>query len=46
MDDKKNIINIEVSDSRDNSAIVKAYHDRLMEETAAEGVSNKPEDGD
>lgn len=45
MDDKKNIINIEVSDSRDNSAIVKAYHDRLMEETTAENGSNKPEDG-
>lgn len=48
MDAKKTISNIEVLNSRDNSAIVKAYHDRLMEvveDMTEETMEPEQEDG-
>lgn len=48
MDAKKTISNIEVLNSRDNSAIVKAYHDRLMEvveDTTEDTMEPEQEDG-
>lgn len=46
MDEKKTTINIEVLNSRDNSAIIKAYHDRLVEDMTEDNIREpKSEDG-
>ena len=39
MDEKKTTINIDVLNSRDNSAIIKAYHDRLVEDMTEDNIS-------